>query len=340
MIFARRREALRPILVSERWRQVFESGEVALHPFSQVELDAVTLEPPSVRPETGPAEAALPYLQRLSPLLGHAPDMGHAPDVGQAPDMTSKMNELVSAVSGLEAAGYVRPGPPIPPQGDMPVEFAGLAAAADGELRRVALIGDLGLITYMQCRPLFVAEVHRAPDPARPEFASTTWQLVARGYVPYEMPGCLIERPEVHGGDRPARAILREDQAAVVMLGWLGGDVSAYLKFRDARTTGEQNEQSQPGVAAQPAPGVPTATVAAGFSQLAQLTLILPAGKQVLLRALAVASGAGGHWLLVGQQLEVATQVTLGQLGDRLDEMLAAASRPGAAAPPSGPAAG
>jgi hypothetical protein len=342
VIFARRREAPGPIPVRERWRQVFESGEVALHPFSQAELDAVTLEPESARPDAG-----LPYLQRLSPLLGQAPLAGETSpdpwsgqDGGPAADAAAKtadISALASAAVRLEAAGYVRPGPTVPPEGQIPIEFAGLAAAADGTLRRVALAGDLGLITYMQTRPLFVAEVHFAPDPVRPEFAPTTWQLVARGYVPYEMPGCLIELPQAPDAGQPPRAILREDRAAVAMLGWLGGDVAAYLELREARTTSEQS-QGESAVTDQPPPGVPTATVAGGFSRLAQLTLILPAGEQVLLRALAVASGADGHWLLVGQQLEVATHITLGQLGDRLDEMLAAASRPGAASPPSGPA--
>jgi hypothetical protein len=335
VIFARRREspASGPVQVRERWRQVFESGEVVLQQFSSVELDAVTLEPESARPEGG-----LPYLLRLSSLLD------------QAAASTADMSELASAVAGLEASGFIRPGPPAPPEGQMPVEFAGLSAAADGTPpRRVALAGDLGLITYMRCRPLFVAEVYHAADPARPDRASAGWQLVARGFTPYDMPGCLIERPpartarQAATGPHPPHVILREDRAAATMLGWLGGDVSAYLKLRAARATAPAAAATAPAATAPaatapaataPAATVPTATVAAGFSQLAELSLALPAGQEVMLRALAVGTGAAGHWLLTGEQLELATPVTLAQLGDRLDDMLATASRPGAAVLP------
>jgi hypothetical protein len=322
VIFARRRAASAPgpVPVRERWRQVFESGEVMLRPFSPAELDAVTLEPQPARPEGG-----LPYLQRLSPLL----DAAFAAEPGAR---TADISELASAVAGLEASGFVRPGPPAPPEGQMPIEFAGLAAVADGgPPRRVALAGDLGLITYMRCRPLFVAEVYHAANPDRPDRASVGWQLVARGFTPFEMPGCLIERPQTPTGDQLPHVILREDRAAAAMLGWLGGDVGAYLKLREARAAGQPGEASRTD---QPALAVPTADVAAGFSRLSRLSLALPAGPEVVLRALAVGTGDSGHWLLTGEQLELATPVTLGQLGDRLDEMLAVASRPGAAAPP------
>jgi hypothetical protein len=367
VIFARRRADAGPVPVPERWRQVFETGEAELHPFSQAELDAVALEPGPEHPTGG-----LPYLQRLSPVLVQAatlaamrsdPLPGGDWDLQPGPDLTldarpgampaqdpsasaAGMSELAAAVAGLEDSGFVRPAPPAPPKGQMPVEFAGLAAVGEGRPpRRVALTGDLGLITYMMCRPLFVAEFYRAADPTRPDLASSGWQLVARGYTPYEMPGCLIERPSaspagmaqrVPPGAQPPRAILREDQAAAVMLAWLGGDATAYLKLRAARAAqpGEPTQADLPGQL------VPTATVAARFSQLARLSLIVPEGREVVLRALAVGTGAGGHWLLTGEQLELAAPVTLGQLGDRLDDMLANASRPAAAVPPSGPDAG
>jgi hypothetical protein len=362
VIFGRRRAGPGPVPVPERWRQVFEAGEVALHPFSPAELDAVTLEPEPEHPEGG-----LPYLQRLSPVLVQAVtlaamsadplpggnwDLQPGPDLtlqtgdgavpnGDASARTAGMSELAGAVTGLEDSGFVRPGPPAPPQGQMPVEFAGLAAAGEGRPpRRVALAGDLGLITYMMCRPLFVAEIHRAADPTRPDLASSGWHLVARGYTPYEMPGCLIERPPVPSGAEPPRVILREDRAAAAMLGWLGGDVTAYLKLRAARAAAQPGEAMLPGKAGRadlPGQPVPTVTVASGFSQLARLSLIVPDGQEVMLRALAVGTSAGGHWLLTGEQLELATPVTLGQLGDRLDDMLAEASRTRDADPPGGP---
>jgi hypothetical protein len=278
---------------------------------------------------------------------GNAP-AGNAP-AGDASAWTAGMSQLADAVAGLEDSGFVRPGPPAPPQGQMPVEFAGLAAAGDGvPPRRVALAGDLGLITYMTCRPLFVAEIYRAADPARPDLVSSGWQLVARGYTPYEMPGCLIERPAPSGA-QPPRVILREDRAAAAMLAWLGGDVTAYLKLRAARAAAQPGDATVPGQAGTadlpgqagtadlPGQLAPTATVAAGFSHLARLSLIVPEGQEVVLRALAVGTGAGGHWLLTGEQLELATPVTLGQLGDRLDDMLATASRAGESEPPAGP---
>ncbi len=321
MIFARRRAESTPgpVPVRERWRQVFESGEVVLHSFSPAELDAVTLEPEYDRPERG-----LQYLQRLSPLLA---------DVGAK---AAYLSELASAVAGLEDSGFVRPAPPAPPEGQMPIEFAGMAAAPDGAPpRRVALASDLGLITYMRCRPLFVAEVYCAAGPATPDGAAAGWQLVARGYVPYAMPGCLVEQPPGPKGERTPLVIVREDRAAAAMLEWLGGDVRAYLRLREARA-GEPRQAGGPEQGQSP-PVVPTATVAGGFSQLARLSLAVPAGTEVVLRGLAVGTGAAGHWLLSGEQLELAAPVTLGQLGDRLDEMLAAASRPGAPPPPDAP---
>lgn len=326
MILGRRRDTPGPVPVPQRWRQVFESGEVVLHSFTPAELDAVTLRPEPAPPESAPPEPAppgrgLPYLVR------------HAPP-GDAPP--------ADLVARLEASGFVRPWPPAPPEGQMPVEFAGLVASDNGAPpREVALASDLGLITYMRGRPLFVAEVYRAPDPARPERAPGAWQLAARAFVPYEMPGCLIERPPGPDGGQPPHVILREDRAAAAMLAWLGGDVTAYLKLRQARAAGQPAEPGHPGGPAGP---VATATVAAGFSQLAQLCLVLPAGPAVVLRALAAGTSAAGtsaagtsaagHWLLTGEQLELAEPVTLAQLGDRLDDMLATASRPGAAASP------
>jgi hypothetical protein len=64
--------------------------------------------------------------------------------------------------------------------------------------------------------------------------------------------------------------------------------------------------------------------------------MAVPAGPEVVLRALVVGSSADEYWLLTGAELERAAPVTLGQLGDRLDEMLAVASRPGAAGPGRG----
>lgn len=326
MILGRRSAAPEPVPVPERWRQVFESGEVVLHPFSPAELDAVALQPETDWPEGG-----LPYLLRLPLLPGPPPE----PDV----------------VARLEASGFVRTGPPAPPEGQIPVEFAGLTAADDGApAREVALAGDLGLITYMRCRPLFVAEVYRAAHPASPDAAAAGWQLVARAFVPYQMPGCLIERPPAATGGQLPLIILREDRAAAAMLGWLGGDVHAYLKLRQARAAGRPGESAEGGQApAMPGeqPPVATATVSDRFSQLARLSLVVPGGPQVVLRGLAVGTGSavgtgavgasgGGYWLLTGEQLELAEPVTLGQLGDRLDDMLATASRPGAAAPPDG----
>ncbi len=321
MILRRRSAAPEPAAVPQRWRQVFESGEVVLHPFSPAELDAVAL-----LPETDSPEGGLPYLLRLPLVPGPPPEPG--------------------VVARLEASGFVRPGPPAPPQGQIPIEFAGLAAADDGApARQVALAGDLGLITYMRCRPLFVAEVYRAAHPASPDAAAAGWQLVARAFVPYQMPGCLVERPPAPTGGQPPHFILREDRAAAAILGWLGGDVRAYLKLREARAAGQPGESAEEGSAGGmrgEQPPVATAAVSAGFSQLARLSLAVAGGPEVVLRGLAVGTGTvgtggggtggGGHWLLTGEQLELAEPVTLAQLGDRLDDMLATASRPGGAA--------
>ena len=61
----RRRKARRgPVGMLDRYRQVYQAGEVPLHPFTPAELDAVTLDA-----EALPAGERGPFLQAVTPPL-------------------------------------------------------------------------------------------------------------------------------------------------------------------------------------------------------------------------------------------------------------------------------
>jgi hypothetical protein len=331
-----------PVPVGKRYQQALADGEVSLHPFSQAELSAVTLEPDGV-----PPGQQRPYLQPLSPVLakfleqsGARPETNQ-PGPGGSGD-AQVITELGGAVAGLEQRGYVHAGPPAPPVGRMQVEFAGLAAGPDGLVRRVALAGDLGIVIRMRGQVLFVAEVLGAADPVSPDLVPEHWGLIGRVYTPYRLPGCLAERPPAPGGGLPPLTLMQERNAALALMEWLGADVPAFIAGLRGRAEGkgDPDEPRPTSVWPEEQPGeVPAADVTPGFSRLRELRLLQPQGEQVLVRGLMVGSGPAGYWLLEGEQLERATAVSVLQLGDRVDAMLRAASA-GPDGQPDGPVGG
>jgi hypothetical protein len=338
VILRRKQPDCPPVPVGERYKQAFDAGEVALHPFSQLELDAVTLEPEQVPPGHD-----RPYLQPVTPVLARFLEQSGGPAAVPQPGpggsgYARATDDLARAVAGLEERGFVRSGQPAPAIGAMQVEFAGLAAAPAGQVQRVALAGDLGIITRMRGRVLFVAEVLGAADPASPDLAPERWGLIGRIYTPYRLPGCLVERPPAADGGLPPLTLMQEGNAALAMMEWLGADVPAFMAALEGRAAGKTDVDAPRPTSVWPEeqPGeVPTAGVAPRLRRLSQLRLLQPRGEQVLVRSLVVGSSATGYWLLEGEQLDRAIAVSVLQLGDRIDGMLRAAS-----ADPDGPANG
>jgi hypothetical protein len=314
VIFRRKQPEGPPVSVGQRYQQAFDAGEIALYPFSQAELDAVTLEPPSVPPGRD-----RPYLQPVTPVLARFLGLPGGPAA----------DDLADTVAGLEERGFVHSGQPAPPVGRMQVEFAGLAASPAGEVQRVALAGDLGIVTRMRGQVLFVAEVLRGADPASPDPEPDRWTLTGRVYTPYQMPGCLVERPPAPDGTLPPLTLMQEGNAALAIMDWLGADVPSFLSALQARAEGHGDPDAPESASVWPEeqPGeVPAGEVASRFERLSQLRVMRPQGEQVLVRSLVVGAGAAGYWLLEGEWLERAIAVSLLQLGDRVDELLRSAS--------------
>src|SRR6516165_5984855 len=98
----------------ERWRQVYQTGEAALHPFTRAELDSVILDA-----EALPAAERGPFLQAMTPLTGQgaepgaaAPGRDPAPRRAGAPPEGLTAAARAQAAASLERQGFLRPGPP------------------------------------------------------------------------------------------------------------------------------------------------------------------------------------------------------------------------------------
>jgi hypothetical protein len=331
VIFRRKPPDGPPVPVGRRYQQAFDAGEVALYPFSQAELDAVTLEPPPLPPGRDRQ-----YLQPVTPVLARFLELSGGPADVPQPSLggtgyARATDDLAGAVAGLEERGFVHSGQPAPPVGRMQVEFAGLAAAPAGQVQRVALAGDLGIVTRMRGQVLFIVEVLGAADPASPDLAPERWALTGRVYTPHQLPGCLVERPAAADGTLPPLTLMQEGNAALTMMDWLGADVPSFLSALDRRAQGQGDQDAPQPTSVWPEeqPGeVATAEVASRFERLSQLRLMQPQGDQVLVRSLVVGSGAAGYWLLEGEWLDRAVAVSVLQLGDRIDQMLKSASGP------------
>jgi hypothetical protein len=308
----------------DRYRQVYQAGEVPLHPFTPAELDAVTLDA-----EALPAGERGPFLQAVTPPLTGpgAPAGGTGESWGPAAAQTGPEMEgsaaaaRAGAVARLERDGFLRPGPPTPATGPAPDELAGWAAGPDGDpaaRRQVTLTGDLAIITRILAQPDWVAEATASPDPTRPGSVATGWPLLARMYSPYRPPVGLIEMPAGNGRRVSPYILVGPVRAVEVLVGWCGVDLDAFTRQRPRGGAAGPSPFTEP-----PAPvPVPTAEQAGAFTTLVQLRVALAAGERAMLRTLVVATGETGHWLLEGEWWQQAVPVSVDQLGQRVAAML------------------
>jgi hypothetical protein len=318
-----------PVPMMERWVKAYRTGEVPLEAFTPAELDCVALDP-----EYLPAEVRGPALQTVTPLLaeleaerrGSGDEPGAAePGGAEATGAEATGAEstgmarlaggdpaLADAAAGLELLGYIRPGEPAPADGPVPAELAGWSVNQAGQqagVRRVAISGDLGIVTRMRAQPFWVVEVSVSPEPGRPDLMAD-WPPTGRMYASYRPLGALAERPAGPDGSIPPFALLGEERTLQVMLAWCG----AY-KTRPGKGQPEAGPGSQPAE-------TPTSEVAAQFTSLAQLRVARSYQQQVQLSLLVVASGQGRYWLLEGERAERAVQVPAAGLASQVIALL------------------
>jgi hypothetical protein len=308
----RRSPATLPL--SERWRQVYDAGELVLEPFTQAELDCVALDPRSLPDrERGPA------LQSVSPLLARfaaapaspaddAADRPQAPAAGTGHDAEI----LAAAAAGLEKRGFIRSGPPDRGTGTLADELGGVVvdSMCPGAVRPVTIVGDLALVTRMRAQPCWVAEALISPEPTRPEPDAAGWRLIGRMYAAYRPSAVLLEiAAKVDGRHLPPFAALWQPNAARLVGRWCGVDPADTADPR-------RRAELPPGGAA------PSAEIASGFTSVHFLRVVHPIGEQVAIRSLITAAAPGRHWLLEGDQAERAVPVSIDQLAPRIDELV------------------
>jgi hypothetical protein len=315
-----RRRGKAPVPMLERWAQAHDTGRVLLDSFTQSELDCVTLDP-----EYLPAAARGPALQTVTPLLAElearrsgpggtgAPSPGPA---GIAELVAGGDHALAEAAGRLEQLGYLRPGTPAPATEPVPAELAGWSANPPGEpagVRRVAIGGDLGIITRMRSQPYWVAELSACPDPTRPELLAAAeqmvrpWPVVGRMYAAYRPLGALAERPTGPDGRYPPFALLWEQASLPVLINWCGVDIEA-------------SERAEGELPASPEPL--TAELARQFTSLTQIRLVRGYGQEVRLSLMVVAAGGPRQWVLEGEGGARVTEVRKVDLANRLVSLL------------------
>jgi hypothetical protein len=306
--------------LSQRWRQVYDAGELVLEHFTQAELDCVAIDPRSL-----PARERGPALQSVSPLLARlgTAASGLAAATGPGPREpaagTGQDAEiLAAAAAGLEKRGFIRPGPPDSGTGTLADELGGVAAdpASPGGVRSVTILGDLAIVTRMRSQPCWVAEALSSPEPTRPDPAAARWRLVGRMYAAYRPSAVLLETAAWPGGLAPFTALWQPNAARLVGR-WCGVD--------PADTADPRRRADLP-----PGGPVPSAQAAPGFASVHFLRVVHPLGEQVAIRSLITAAAPGRHWLLEGDQAERAVPVSIDQLAPRIDELVTPPDDPSA----------
>jgi hypothetical protein len=311
----RTKRAAAPVSLRVRWQQASRAGETRLDPFRPAELDCVTLDPDYLPPEQrGPAlQSVGPLLARLNPPTDEAGaevagliSASGADRAGAVPGDPA----LARAAAGLDGRGYLRPGDVPPANGTLADELPGWSAdPAGGPVpRRVAIGGDLALITRMRAQPYWVAEALTSVDPTASDPVGAGWRLVARLYTAYRPPGALVELPPERDGGVPF-AVLWEQRAVLALMAWAGVEVD---EMRDP----ERRAFVEPG------PDAPTAAAAAGFASVNCLRVVHPDGSDVVLRSLITATGGGRHWLLEGERGQRAVRASVDQTGERVDALI------------------
>ncbi|HBW17518.1 MAG: hypothetical protein ACLPN6_21920 [Streptosporangiaceae bacterium] len=315
MIRRGRRGGQAPVPMIERWAAAHDAGQVRLDSFSRAELDCVALDPDYL-----PADVRGPALQTVTPLLAELAESqdgrpGH-PAAGSGPAGPAGMaalaggdQALADAAASLEQRGYIRPGSPEPAREPVPPELAGWSANPAGQpagVRRVAISGDLGIITRMRSQPYWVAEVSTAADPRRPDFVTGQWALAGRLYAAYRPLGALAERLPGPDGSLPPFTLVWDRAVLPALIGWCGIDVT---QSRDPR----------------PASGSPaplTAELASHFASLAQVRVTRSRGPQVGVSLLVVAAGDGRQWLLEGEGGQRVIELRKVDLANRMIDLL------------------
>ena len=320
MIWQRSRAGRGPVGMRARWKQVRRAGVVGLHPFTEAELGAVTLDAEAV-----PEAERGPFLQVVAPLLA-APGAAGAPGPA-APGRTmpawavpaghATAAASAAAVTRLERLGFLRPGSPAARAA--PAELAGWAARSGGEpgaRQPVSLLGDLAIITRIRAQPVWVAEVTVAPAPSRPGPAADGWPVLARMYAPHWPPVGLVEQSTGTEGRLPPHVLVRKDRTVQVLAGWCGADMAA----------AGDGQAGDAGSEAGPLIPMPTAEVSGAFAAVTQLRVAVAQGRSVLLRTLLVATGQGRHWLLEGDRRQRAVPVPADGLAGEVAALLRPAS--------------
>jgi hypothetical protein len=317
-----RRAAQAPVSITERWRQAHASGEVVLDSFTQAELDCVALDPDFL-----PARQRGPALQTVAPLLARLAAGQRRGD--SAPDPAeggATAAELAAAAASLESRGYLRPGEPRRSDGQLSDELAGWAAdpsapPGSAATRRVAITGDLGMITRMRSQPYWVAEGYISAEPDRADPAASPWRLLGRMYAAYRPPGVLVEQPSGQDGSLPLFAALWQPSAARLVGAWCGIDPA---ELGDPARRGQVESGGE----------IPSAAAAAEFLNVNSVRVVHPTGERVVIRSLITASADNRHWLLLGDQAERAVPASIDQIGQRIDELV---TPPGGAEGPAAP---
>jgi hypothetical protein len=325
----------------KRWAEAHDVGRVLLDSFTQAQLDCVTLDP-----EYLPAEARGPALQTVTPLLAEleAQQAGRDNDplagsfaattdrtgpAGMA-ELLGGDHALADAAARLEQLGYIRPGSPAPASEPVPAELAGWSANPAGQpsgVRRVAITGDLGIITRLRSQPYWVTEVSACPEPTRPELMAEPWPVVGRMYAAYRPLGALAELPAGPDGAYPPFALLWDKAVLPMLISWCGVNIEA------------PDDQLEAVHGALTAPL--SAELSGRFTGLAQMRVVRSHGQEVRLSLLVVASAGERQWLLEGEGGERVTEVRKIDLANRLVGLLkdqpdqpGSAGQPGAASQP------
>jgi hypothetical protein len=301
-----------PVAMIDRLRQVARDREVVLDPFTQDELDAVTLDPDWLHDSArGPAP------REVAPLLAALEADRYGPGEAARQANPAEGAALAAAAARLEEAGYIRPGEPAPADGPFPSELAGWSADPAGNGRhRVAIRGDLGLITRVRSQPYCIAEGSAPAEPARAGQATGRWLLMARLYGAWTPAVGLLERPADADGSLPPLTLVTPEYAYMIPMGWLGVGAQEFAQAGRGRSEAERRA-----AAANWAPAVPTADVAGEFTSVARLSVAQPDGDRVLLRSVIVASGAGRRWMLESDGAQSCVPVSVDQIGERLEAM-------------------
>jgi hypothetical protein len=312
MIRRGKRGVQAPVPMIERWAAAHDAGQVWLDPFTQEELASVALDPDYL-----PADVRGPALQAVTPLLAElaAGQDGRAEPAEMA-GVAGGDPALADAAARLEQLGYIRPGSPDPAHEPVPAELAGWSVNPAGQpagVRRVAISGDVGIITRMRSQPYWVAEVSVSADPGRPDFVTGQWALAGRLHAAYRPLGALAERPAGPDGSLPPFALLWDKAVLPALIGWCGVDVA---ESRDPRPP------SDSAVAL-------TADLAGHFASLAQLRVTRSYGPQVRVSLLVVAAGGGRQWILEGEGGQHVTGVRKVDLANRLVDLLGDLAEPG-----------